>query len=273
MGMVGAARWMCLAALSSGMSFGVAGAQVVSPKEMVTTLLAHERDASGHKELYQYLSKERSERTGGHEWTEKVVETRQGKVRMVVAEDGAPLSGDRISQERGRLAGIVADPEGFAKKEQALKNDEEKARKMLELLPKAFLFENARMEGGYERIDFRPNPEYQPPSLEERVLHGMSGSMLVEPKSVRLHRLEGALPQDVSIGFGILATIHAGSRFTTEREPTATGEWKTTLIDTDINGRAIFFKAISRKQHSEHGDFKEIAGDTTVAQAVEMAER
>lgn len=252
---------------------GTGWAQAGSPKEMVTTLLAHERDASEHKGLYQYMSKERSERTGGHEWMEKVVETRAGKVRMLVAEDGAPLSGDRISQERGRLAGIVGDPEGFARKEQALKNDEEKARKMLELLPRAFVFENARMEGPYERIDFRPNPEYQPQNLEERVLHGMNGSMLVEPKAIRLHKLEGVLPQDVSIGFGILATIHAGSRFATERAGVGQGEWKTTLIDTDLNGRAIFFKAISRKQHSEHGEFREIAADTTVTQAVAMAER
>ncbi len=269
MGLVGAAGWMCLAGLICGM----AGAQVTEPKAMVNTLLAHERGATEHRGLYEYRSKERSDRTGGHLWTEKVVETRMGKVRMLVAEDGTPISADRVGQERGRLAEIVADPAGFAKKEQALKNDEEKAKQMLELLPKAFLFESARMEGGYERIDFRPNPEYQPQSLEERVLHGMNGSMLVEPKAVRLHRLEGVLPQDVSIGFGILATIHAGSRFTTERAPQASGEWKTTLIDTDINGRAIFFKAISRKQHSEHGNFREIAGDTTVGQAVAMVER
>ncbi len=264
---------MCLGLLVSGMSFSVARAQAGPTKEMLSTLLAHERSASEHRGLYAYLSKERSERTGGHFWMEKVVETRLGKVRMLVAEDGAPLSADRVAQERGRLAEVVADPAAFAKREQALKNDEEKAKQMLELLPKAFLFENPRMEGGYERIDYRPNPEYQPQSLEERVLHAMTGSMLVDPKAVRLHRLDGMLPQDVSIGFGILATIHAGSRFTTERAATASGEWKTTLIDTDINGRAIFFKAISRKQHSEHGEFREIAGDTTVAQAVALAER
>lgn len=265
----GVVGWMCFAVLGSG----VAAAQLNSPKEMVSTLLAHERQATEHKGIYVYTSIERSERTGEHLWTEKVVETRVGKVRMLVAEDGVPLSADRIAQERGRLAAIVADPDGFAKKEQVLKNDEEKAKHMLELLPKAFLFENARMERGYERIDFRPNPDYQPQSLEERVLHGMKGSMLVEPKAVRLHRLEGVLPQDVSIGFGILATIHAGSRFATERMALPSGEWKTTLIDTDINGRAIFFKAISRKQHSEHTDFREIPGGTSVTQAVAMAEQ
>ncbi len=261
---------MCLAISLAG----TARAQAVTPpKEMVATLLVHERGAAEHRGLYQYVSKERSDRTGGRLWTEKVVETRVGKVRMLLAEDGTPLNPDRVAQERGRLAEIAADPEGFAKKEQALKNDEEKAKQMLELLPKAFLFENARMEGGYERIDYRPNPEYQPQSLEERVLHGMNGSMLVDAKAVRLRRLEGVLPQDVSIGFGLLATIRAGSRFATERGSQPTGEGKTTLIDTDINGRAIFFKAIGRKQHSEHGQFQAIPESTTVVQAVDMVER
>lgn len=252
---------------------GGARGQVGSPNEVVATLVAHERSAAEHKGLYEYVSKERSDRTGGHEWTERVVETRSGKVRRLLAEDGTPLGGERLTQERGRLAAIAADPAAFAKREQAGKDDEARARQMLDLLPRAFVFENARMEGEYERIDYRPNAAYQPQSLEERVLHGMSGSMLVEPKAVRLHRLEGRLPEDVSLGFGLLATIHAGSRFATERAATDSGEWKTRLIDTDINGRAIFFKAISRRQHTERGEFREIAGDTSVAQAVTLAER
>ncbi len=252
---------------------GAAVAQMAPPSETVATLMQHERSATEHRGLYTYVSKERSERTGGRLWTERVAETRVGKVRFLLAEDGVPLSPERVAQERGRLAGIVADPGAFAKKEEALRNDEAKAKQMLELLPKAFLFENARMEGAYERIDYKSNPAYAPQNLEERVLHGMVGSMLVEPKTVRLRRLEGRLPEDVSIGFGLLATIHAGSRFVTERAPQASVEWKTTLIDTDINGRAIFFKAISRQQHSEHSDFREIPGDTSVAQAVAIVEQ
>ena len=269
MRLAGAVGCGCLLALS----FGSAAAQMGAPAETVATLLAHERSAAEHRGLYTYLSKERSERTGGRLWTERVAETKAGKVRFLVAEDGVPLSAERVAQERGRLAGIVADPEGFAKKEQARRNDEAKAKQMLELLPKAFLFENARMEGPYERIDYKPNPAYEPQNLEERVLHGMQGSMLVEPKAVRLRRLEGTLPEDVSIGFGLLATIHAGSRFVTERSPESGDEWKTTLIDTEINGRAIFFKTISRQQHTEHSEFRELAGNTSVAQAVAIVEQ
>ena len=104
-----------------------------------------------------------------------------------------------------------------------------------------------RDEGGYLRIDFRPNPDYETQSMEERVLHGMSGTMLIEPKAMRLHQIEGRLPQDVNIGFGLLATIRAGSGFATTRDALGQPDWKTTLVDTDINGKAIFFQIHSQR--------------------------
>jgi hypothetical protein len=247
-----------------------------SAKQIVATMLANEDVAAQHRDHYAYLSKERSDRTGGHLWMEKVVETNAGKVRMLLQEDGQPLSAERIAQERGRLAGIVADPAGFQKRSQALKDDELHARTMLTLLPKAFLFGDVREQGDELLIDFRPNPEYEPQSLEERVLHGMSGSMMIDAKAMRLHHIEGRMPTDVSIGFGLLATIHAGSSFATSRDPTsnsATPEWKTTLIDSAIDGRAILFKAIARNEHAEHSEFVRVANDLSVAQAVAIAEQ
>lgn len=268
---------LMLASPLSGVSAqSAAPPEAGSAKQIVATMLANEDVAAQHKGRYAYLSKERSDRTGGHLWMEKLVETNAGKVRMLLAEDGQPLSAERIAQERGRLAGVVADPAGFQRRSQALKDDEAHARTMLTLLSKAFLFGDVRKQGGELLIDFRPNPEYEPQSLEERVLHGMSGSMMIDAKAMRLHHIEGRMPTDVNIGFGLLATIHAGSSFATTRDPTsnsATPEWKTTLIDSAIDGRAILFKAIARNEHAEHSEFVRVANDLSVAQAVAIAEQ
>jgi hypothetical protein len=248
----------------------------ISTTQIVAAMLANEDIAAQHRDHYAYLSKERSDRTGGHLWTEKLVETNAGKVRMLLQEDGQPLSAERIAQERGRLAGVVADPAAFQRKEQALKDDEAHARTMLTLLPKAFLFGEVREQGDELLIDFRPNPEYEPQSLEERVLHGMSGSMMIDAKAMRLHHIEGRMPTDMSIGFGLLATIHAGSSFATSRDPTSnstTPEWKTTLIDSAIDGKAILFKAIARNEHAEHSEFVRVPNDLSVVQAVALAEQ
>jgi hypothetical protein len=250
-----------------------ADAESGSAQGLVRKMLAVEDVEAIRKGRYIYTSNERSERTGGRLWTERVVETNSGKLRRLIAEDGQPLSPDRLSAEAARLAGIAADPEAFRKKSEALKNDEQHAKEMLGLLSKAFLFEGMQQEGEFVRIKFKPDPAYSPRSMEERVLRAMEGTMLIDRKSSRLHQLQGRLPADVSIGYGLLATIRAGSNFSTTRKPVPGDEWKTSMLDTDINGRAIFFKAIGKKEHAEHSEFMMIPMNTTVPQAVAMLQR
>jgi len=254
---------------------GEAVAQDFDAKPMLTRLIAHEEEDVQHRGRYSYLSQERSDRTGGHLWTEHVVETKLGKIRFLIAEDGVPLNPDRAAAERARMAEIAAHPEAFQKREMALKNDETHAKEMLSLLPKAFLFDQPVVDGEYVRMRFRPNPAYAPQSMEERVLTGMTGTLVVEQRDDRLRGIEGRLPADVSIGFGLLATIKAGSSFATTRERVEVGpqgdDWKTVKLDTDINGKAIFFKAIAKKEQAEHGEFKrlpdELPFDLAVAEA------
>jgi hypothetical protein len=280
-GWLAAASTLCLvSALAS--PFQTASAAADIPREsgtsnasiqMVNTLVANENLAAKHRDHYTYTSVERSERTGGHLWKEKVVETDAGKIRMLLAEDGQPLSPERNAQERGRLAAIVADPAGFARKSQLVKDDEAHALQMLALATRAFLFSDPREENGFIRIDYRPNPAYQTQTMEERVLHATSGSILIDPQMMRLHRLEGRLPEDVNIGFGLLATIHAGSSFSTTRDRLGEPDWKTTMVDTAINGRVIFFKSIAKNEHAEHSNFVRVPNDLSVAQAVALVEQ
>jgi hypothetical protein len=263
-------------ALASSSRFASAAADVpqsTSSQQIIGTLLANEQAAILHKDHYSYFSEERSDRTGGHLWREKVVETDQGKVRMLLAEDGKPLSPDRIAQERGRLAGIVADPTAWAKKERTRLDDEAHARQLLAYVQKAFLFNDATQDGPYLRIEFRPNPDFPAQTIEERVLHGASGYMLIDPQMTRLHYIQARLPQDVTIGFGLLATIHAGSNFSTTRDRLGQPDWKTTELDTAINGRVVFFKSIARNEHAEHSNFVRVPNDLTVVQAVALAEQ
>jgi hypothetical protein len=242
-------------------------------KQIVATMLSNEEAALRRPNRYTYISEERSDRTGGHLWREKVVETGAGKVRMLLDEDGKPLPAERVAAERGRLAQIVADPAGFARSSQTMKDDEAHALQLLHLLPSAFLLGNVQPEGDDLRVDFTPDPAYAPQSMEQRVLHGMSGTLLIDAKTLRVHHIEGHLPQDVSIGFGLLATIHSGSNFATTRAAQQSPDWKTAELDTDINGRAIFFKTIARKEHSEHGNFARVPNDITATQAVAIAEQ
>ena len=50
-------------------------------------------------------------------------------------------------------------------------------------------------------------------------------------------------------------------------------EWKTQTLDTDVNGRAIFFKAIGKKEHAVHSDFTVLPHEMSVPDAVAMLEK
>ncbi len=262
----GIAVGLTLASLATGAAWAQQDA-----KAMIAALVQHEQEAAEHRGRYVYMSEERSDRTGGHLWQEKVAETAWGKVRYLVAEDGQPLSGDRLAAEKARVAAEASDPEGFKQAEAARADDEQHARQMVSLLPKAFLFDAPVVDGDWLKIGFRPNPEYQPASLEERVLHGMSGTVTIDAATVRLRGIEGRMAQDVGIGFG-LATIHAGSNFSTVREHACGWDWKTAALHTDINGRALLLKTLARKQDARHWDFRPIPDGTTVAEAVKLLE-
>jgi hypothetical protein len=265
-------RWLmgllCLIAL------GAAQAQSSNDaRKIVDTMLAHEGDPAEHRYKYMYMSEERSERTGGHLWKEQVVETARGKVRLLLAEDGKPVSPERMAAEKTKLADIAAHPDMFQRREQAMKNDEEHAEQMLELLPKAFLFDGPRLEGADLKILYRPDPAYQPKTLEEKVLHAMSGWVLVDEKTMELHRIEGKTPVDVRLGYGILGTIHAGSSFATAHEMEPGGEWKNAMVNTAIEGKAMFFKEIGKNEQVVHSEFKRLADNITVAEAVSLLMR
>lgn len=260
--------WLGLVLAGAG-----AAAQGQDVLTTIQTLVEHETYATDHRGHYRYSSDERSDRTGGHLWQERIAETNWGKVKYLVEEDGQPLTGDRMTAERRRVESEAADPEGFKKAESARTDEEQHAKQMLTLLPKAFLFDPPQPEGEYERIAFKPNPNYLPANLEERVLHGMYGSVLIDKASIRMRGIDMTMPQDVSLGFGFLAVIHEGSNFHQTREHQDGLDWKTAKIHTDFKGRALFLKTIARSQDSVHTNFRKVPEGMTVAEAVAMLER
>jgi hypothetical protein len=256
---------LCLFGLGAGHRAAAQGTK--TPKQVVDAMVAQESIAEKSPNVFLYVSEERSERTGGHLWRERVAETRTGKLRMLLAEDGQPLGGDRAAAERARLQEIANHPESFEKSGTALRNDEKHAREMLSLLPKAFVLDGMREDGGFLRINFRPDPAYAPQSMEERIIHGMSGSILVDEREMRLHSIEGRLPADISMGLGLIS-IRAGSNFSTTRSRISADEWKTVALDADIDGRVIFLKTIAKKQHATHREFRQLPDSISVQQAV-----
>jgi hypothetical protein len=243
-----------------------------TPDKVIQAVVSHEREAEMRRDYFSYISEEESQRTKGHHWMEKVVESADGKIRRLIAEDGKPLGMERSSKEMDRLKMLAQHSKIVAKEEQASKEDDDRLQRLLALLPRAFLFEDGGLEGRFRRIIFHPNPNFSPSSFEERVVHAMSGSILVWPQELRLHAVDARLTEDVTWGFGLLARLSSGGHVSMAREEQKPGEWKTTFLQTAFDGKVIFLKTINLRQNTIHRNFKPIP-KLSVPQAVALVTR
>ena len=240
-----------------------------TPLQLVKVMIANEREAANDHERYEYISNERSDRTGGHLWAERVVETYAGRVRLLLSEDGKPLSTERSQQERERLTHIEEHPEEFIHHEQGVRNEEKRAREMLDALPQDFTFDNVVLKDGVWYMDFHPNPQYSPSGLEERVLHNMAGRLAIDAHALRLIHLEFHLVQEVDIGFGLLATVHTGTTFISDRQ-FIDGRWHTLHVATQVHGKAVLFKRIDYNLDLKRAEFTVLDQNITVPQAAAL---
>jgi hypothetical protein len=252
---------------------GVASGQTSpTPQSLIEATIANENAAAARHDHYLYVTYERSDRTGGHLWQERVVDTDDGRLRLLLAEDGKPISAERHMQELDRLNAIAADPTAFARRQSSVLNDEKRARELLEELPHDFLFDDVVLEKGIWTMNFRPNPSYTPSGIEERVLHNMAGRLVIDARELRLIHMDFHLTQDVSIGFGLVANIHAGTNFISDREY-VDGHWHTVHIATVVRAKAMLVKSLNLNLDLVRTDFVSLDRNLTIPQAVALLEK
>ena len=261
-----------LSALLSGAGAGSAAPATPAPQSVLEATIANENAAAAHHDHYEYITYERSDRTGGHLWQERVAETDAGRLRLLLAEDGKPLSPQRHQQEIDRLNAIAADPRAFERSQMSVLSEEKRARDLLAALPNDFLFDNVVLQNGLWSMDFRPNPQVSPSGLEERVLHNMAGHLVIDARDLRLVHMDFHLTQDVSIGFGLLANVHAGTSFVSDRE-LADGRWHTTHIASQVHAKAMLFKTLNMNLDLVRTRFIPLDHNITIPQAVALLEK
>ena len=122
-------------------------------------------------------------------------------------------------------------------------------------------------------LNFRPNPTFQPPSLEARVFHGMEGEMTVDARQERLVVLKGHLMEDVKFGGGLLGHVNRGSTFEVGQTEVIPGHWEMTALHVDMKGKALLFKTIEVQVAENHSDFHRVPDDLTLQEAADILGR
>ncbi len=241
--------------------------QPLSAIEIVHRMVQAETAARRSRQHFQYRKQERSNRTKGHLWDELVVETSDGPMQRLISEDGKPLSDSQKKAEDKRIAYLANHPGKFRRETRRRKEDEARMPDLLRELPEIFLFQTLASAGDYTRIAFQPNPSFQEESYQDRVVHAMSGVLLIHTTDMRLCGLDVHFNHKVEFGFGLLGTLSDKSHFSIARKEVYPGQWKTSKIHIHLDGSILLVKSISRDVDSSRYGYKLVAHDLTVAEA------
>jgi hypothetical protein len=155
--------------------------------------------------------------------------------------------------------------------------------RIVRALPDAFLYEFAGEEPGSEgigragaalvKLNFRPNPRYEPPSRVEEVLTGMQGYVLVDATSYRIASIDGTLFKEVGFGWGILGHLDRGGRFVVHQQDAGDDFWEISGMSLRFTGKILLFKNLSINSTEIFSCFKRVPSDLTFAQALELLKK
>lgn len=208
--------------------------------------------------------------SGSKEETRTVVETQSGSLDRLVALGGQPLNGAQQADETKRILKFAHNPDQQRKAEEARRKDAAQCDSFLKMIPDAFVFEYAGEKGNAVKLSFKPNPNFQPPSREGRVLQQMAGEMWVDGQQQRLISISGRLMSEVKFGGGFLGHLEKGGQFTVKRAEIAPGDWELTELTVNMQGKALLFKSIAVQQKEVHSNFERVPDELTISDAANV---
>lgn len=205
--------------------------------------------------------------------TKEIVESRDGAVARLVAINDKPLGPADEQREQARLDTLLADPSRQHSRKQSQDADMRRVLKVLRALPDAFLYTYAgpgsSSTGRVERFTFRPNPQFNPPDLETKVLAAMNGEVWIDPVQERVTRLQGRLERDVDFGWGLLGRLYKGGWIVLEQADVGGHQWRIVRMQMVMNGRVVFSnKSFDTLEEESH--FAPLPASLGYAQAIEL---
>ena len=210
--------------------------------------------------------------------TKELIETRDGLVALLLSVNDAPPSPEDRSKEQDRIDALLADPGKQQHRKQSQQADTARAMKILRVLPKAFLYQDAGPQaassasgssGTVERFTFTPNPNFEPPDLETQILTQMTGEIWIDLAHQRVTHLEGHLQNDVDFGWGILGRLYKGGSVSIEQSDIGNGIWRITRFQMKMSGR-VFFKTKVFDTAEEETHFAPVSASLDYKQAIQM---
>ena len=242
--------------------------QQASPNDLVRATIANElrtQPASESRWMYRVERKEPGKTT-----EREVIESDHGSIERLVSVDGHPLSANQELEETTRIQSLIKNVSEQRRVEQTRKKEAQQCEELFKLIPEAFIFTYAGAERNLVKLNYQPNPGFQPPTREARVFHELTGEMWIDATQRRLVRLRGQLRADVKFAGGLLGYLQKGGHFDVEQQELSSGRWELTSLDVDMQGKALLFKTIAIQQKERRTNFRTVPASLSLADAAEM---
>jgi hypothetical protein len=246
------------------------------------------------------------------DYTQMIVETRQGDVGITVAANGKPLNPDMHQAQIDRLNNLDAHPDLQEHRHKREQEDNARVDKLMRLLPDAFLYhlestvpctinkppdvpvpvsvpvsesssESGPVSGPESttaapppspaecyHLTFKPNPSWNPPDLESRIMRGMAGEGWIEKSQERLTRLDAHLIADVDFGWGFIGHLDKGGTIYLEQTETTPNDWELTRMNLNLTGKALLVKPLNIHLIEEMARYTPVPTDLDYHQAIKI---
>lgn len=214
------------------------------------------------------------QKVGPESFVKHQVETEQGPIFRILEESGKPLTDEEERKEQARLNSLLNNPSALSKNRESHLQDEERLQRLVKLMPEAFLFEPAGPPSGdLITLNFKPNPDFKPPTYEARIFHGMAGTMVINQNLKRFVEMRGHLINRVDFGYGLLGYVEKGGAFELHREQVSPTRWKTDLVNVHVAGRVILFKSVSKDHYEARSEFQPVPTSISLSDAKQLLEQ
>lgn len=232
-----------------------------------------------------------------HDYTQDIVETPQGDVALAIAAGGAPLNPTLRQAQVDRLNYLDAHPDLQEHRHRREQEDNARVDKLMRLLPDAFLYHydstvpcnvttppNVPVPGTPPaappvappapsecyHLTFKPNPAWNPPDIESKIMRGMAGEAWIETSQERLTRLNAHLIADVDFGWGFIGRLDKGGTIYLEQTETSPHDWELTRMKLNLTGKALLVKPLSYHIAEEMAHYSPVPSGLDYHQAIHM---
>jgi hypothetical protein len=207
--------------------------------------------------LFERRMVKRELSSDGHVKSQTITTTRQDPweelvVTRVIARDDKPLPPSEAAEQEEKLAKAVRD------KRRGLNKPKTADEEWMNELPQALEFEHAGSEMRQGRVleayQFKPKAGYKAKAMRAKVFEKLRGKVWLDAQDWEVARAEIEVFDTVSMGFGMLGKLEAGTRFEMERKKWDSGVWFDEWMRVKFDLRVMMVKTMRQEIESRYSN-------------------